>query len=840
MMTATTNHGDGRLPIPVRLKRLSRSDWETYRDTSARYEAAWSSAAHPPAIDDFLPSPGHQPLRSLLLIHLIQEEYERRRGQGEAVAMARYFDRFPELHDDPSAIQELGSWEAQLTVSSQRDEPTAPPPALPEGYRFLRELPGGGMSRLFLVENPDGGREVLKQVDPEREGNAVDLRRFETEIDLARRLAAKGIGVVPVALVGQVDGRLAYTMPYCEGGSLRDRLRARGGKPLPPRDAARLVVALARTVQSLQDEQPPIVHRDLKPENVLFPAETSDWNQPLLADLGLAKVLGREGPTRTGAVMGTWVYMAPEQVRDPARVDGRADVYSLGVILYECLTRRRPFSGETPLEIIHRIYHETPVDPSKRVEGVPAALDKVVQKCLEKEPLHRYATARELGDDLERFLEGESVQARPPGRLARLRSWAGRYPKEALAYATALGALVVGLVASTWWAVVAAENAQRAQTQAENAQREARRANDEARRANDNAGLINGGLGQLVRRVGEDRKLQAAGLTAFRSELLHDAVGMYDDLVRRNPGEGTLGLGEALNNQTLLLFLLGSIPQALESARRAEAVLAALRPSYESLRALANARKQLGVVDNAVGEPAEGLKNTREAVTIYQALLREKPGDQDVRFQLALATVNLGNFAMGQDAEVAIARYREALELLAPLRREAPSNPRYAEWEARTKSNLGLILAETKKIQAAIEAQREAVTVAGQVSDEFLRLDALATCRNNLGEALELGRRFPESELVFRQSLNDYKSLASRFPNDIDYRWGVAMALTNVAAVAVEQGRHEEAAGLLEESRKLFDDLSPRLGKNSNFQEHLAKNVRVREVVRQHLNANHP
>src|SRR5262249_27146231 len=161
--------------------------------------------------------------------------------------------------------------------------------------------------------------------------------------------------------------------------------RARGGKPLAPPDAALLVGALARTVQALQESQPPIVHRDLKPENVLFSAESSEFTRPLIADLGLAKVLGQEGLTRSGAALGTWVHMAPEQVRDPARVDGRADVYALGVILYECLTGRLPFRGETAPEIIHRIYNETPVDPSKLVEGVPGALEEVVRRCLEKE-----------------------------------------------------------------------------------------------------------------------------------------------------------------------------------------------------------------------------------------------------------------------------------------------------------------------------------------------------------------------------------------------------------------------------------------------------------------------
>src|SRR5262249_1026397 len=148
------------------------------------------------------------------------------------------------------------------------------------------------------------------------------------------------------------------------------------------------------------------------------------------------------------------------------------------------------------------------VDPSKLVEGVPGALEEVVRTCLQKEPAYRYATARELADDLDRFLAGASVHARRPGRVAKLRSWARRHPTEALAYAAALGALVIGLIVSVGSAIAAVRNARDAQDQARNAQRE-------ARRADDNAALINRGLGQLVRRVGQDRRMQAAGLTAF-------------------------------------------------------------------------------------------------------------------------------------------------------------------------------------------------------------------------------------------------------------------------------------------------------------------------------------
>jgi serine/threonine protein kinase len=296
------------IPISIRLRCLSRDDWKTYRETAACYEAAWSESLEPPAIDDFLAAPGHQPLRSLLLIYLIKEDYERRRDQDEAVAMARYFDRFPELRDDPLAIEELRSWETQLAGSPTQSTEATLPPSLPDGYRLLKELARGGMSRLFLIEDASGVRKVLKQIDPARRGNATDISRFANEITLARNLSAKGVAVVPASLVHEDDPQLAYMMPYCAGGSLRDRLRARGDQPLEPAEAARLVVALARTVQKLQEEEPPIIHRDLKPENVLFLAEDSDWAEPLIADLGLAKVLGQEGPTRSDAALGTWVY----------------------------------------------------------------------------------------------------------------------------------------------------------------------------------------------------------------------------------------------------------------------------------------------------------------------------------------------------------------------------------------------------------------------------------------------------------------------------------------------------------------------------------------------------
>jgi tetratricopeptide (TPR) repeat protein len=828
-MTELTRHGNPMGPIAERLELLPRADWIEYRNTAASFESAWSDADSPPQIDAFLPEPQRQPLRSLVLIHCIKEEYERRRAQEGGIEMTGYLERFPELRDDAFAVEALRSWEATLTVvtptlAAAIAEPEAPP-VLPAGYRLIRELPRGGMSRLFLTEGPDGTREVLKQIDPSRQGIEADRRRFENEIKLAQDLAAKGIRVVPVSLVSRAGDQLAYTMPYCAGGSLRDRLKARGGAPLSAGEAAQLVVALSRTVQKLQEETPPIVHRDLKPENLLFREESTPLDQPLIADLGLAKVLGQSGPTQSGAALGTWVYMAPEQVQSPARVDGRADVYALGVILYECLTARRPFTGETAPEIIHRIYNETPVDPSKLVPTVPAPLDEVARKCLQKEPAHRYATARELAEDLERFLAGDSVDAHQPGRLAQLRSWARRYPKEATAYATALGALILGLVGSIWWAVAAAQNASRANVQAELALRE-------ARRADDNAAMINHALGGLVERIGRDPRLKAAGLTSFRKELLGETVGMYGELARRNAGTGTLGLGEAMNNQALLQFLLGDYPAAAESASRAESLLADLQTSYKARVALADAKRQLGVIHHFADRPEEGTTKTQEAISLYRALAEDQPSDQDIRFHLAVATVHLGNYAMGMDDPTAMKRYREALAILGTLRSEIPANPLYAEWEARTKSNLGLILLDHKKIDEAVTTQREAVATAEHVTDEFLRLSFLATCRNNLAEALEAAGRPGEAESVYRQSLAEYRELTRRYPEEVDYQWGVAMASTNVASLSHQRGERQETLRMLEESTTLYDRLVESLGKNRDFQRDRAKAVKLLETIR--------
>jgi tetratricopeptide (TPR) repeat protein len=496
---------------------------------------------------------------------------------------------------------------------------------------------------------------------------------------------------------------------------------------------------------------------------------------------------------------------------------------------------------------------------------IDRALEAICLKAMALKPEDRYGSSRLLADDIERWMADEPVTAWSEPISRRTRRWMQRNRTAVAAALVALGAGVVGLGAvagvqaranNALLKANAATNAAFAETKQakkateaalaqseENGRRaesNAQTARHEAQRADDNAGLINGALGGLVQRVGADPRLQTAGLTAFREELLRDVVGMYDELSRRNPREGTLGLGQALNNLALVRYLLGEFSQAIASQIRGEAVLAALPPNYETRLALANARKQLGVVYHFAGKPAEGLLKSQEAVLLYQALLRERPSDQFARFELARATAHLGNFAMGSDPNAAVARYREALTLIGALRSESPTNPRYADWEARTRSNLGLILQQTGKTEDAVAMQRRAVAVAEQVVDEFLRVDALANCRNNLAESLEQAKRPSEAETIFRLALKDYRTLADRFPDDVDHRWGVAMVLTNLAAVVLQQDRPKDALALIEESGKIFDNLKKALGANVDFQQQLEKHSRLRGAIQQKLDAKNP
>jgi hypothetical protein len=479
-------------------------------DAVERFEEAWQSGRRP-ALDEYLPADG--PGRRPLLVHLVHVDLERRLKAGEPARVEEYLARYPDLGEAGVVLALLAAeheqrrrrepglraeeynrrfpqYREQLRPYLHADAggetlPGPAPagadeaPALPviPGYEVLGELGRGGMGVVYRARDVRLHRPVaLKMILAGEQAAEADLARFRSEAEAIARLQHPNI--VQVYEVGEHRGRSYLALEFCGGGSLEQKL---AGTPLPPAEAARLLETLARAVDAAHRAD--VVHRDLKPANVLLATD----GEPKVTDFGLAKRLDVPGRTRTGTVLGTPSYMAPEQAEGRGRAVGpAADVYALGAILYECLTGRPPFKAATPLETVLQVIADDPLPPARLNREVPRDLETICLHCLQKEPHKRYARAADLAADLARFRAGESIAARPAGPAERAARWVRRKPAQAaLAAVSALAAAGLLLTVVLYNARLQAEYGRvaRERDAAEHARQEAHAARDAAEKA---------------------------------------------------------------------------------------------------------------------------------------------------------------------------------------------------------------------------------------------------------------------------------------------------------------------------------------------------------------------
>ncbi|MFO0872128.1 MAG: serine/threonine-protein kinase, partial [Pirellulales bacterium] len=348
----------------------------------------------------------------------------------------------------PSSAAPFAGTIAALTAAfgsagAGSDSSAAAAPMLPGGqfgdYEILDEIARGGMGVVYRARQRGVQRTVaLKVTLAGQFADDRERRRFAQEAVAAGQLDHPHI--VPIYEVGEHAGQPYLSMAYVAGTSLQRMLQA---GPLPPRRAAELLRTVALAVHYAHQQG--IIHRDLKPSNVLV----DQAGQPRVTDFGLAKqVAGEQNLTATGEVLGTPSYMAPEQALGMTSwVNARSDVYSLGATLYEMLTGRRPFVADSLVEVLRRVVDEEPLPPRCLCPAVPRDLETICLKCLSKEGRLRYVSAEELALDLERYLAGQPIAARPVTRLERTVRWCRRNRLVAtLAASTLVLFLVAGLV----------------------------------------------------------------------------------------------------------------------------------------------------------------------------------------------------------------------------------------------------------------------------------------------------------------------------------------------------------------------------------------------------------
>jgi serine/threonine-protein kinase len=737
---------------------------------------------------------------------------------------------------------------ARTTPAEKGKKP--PPGEAPQsvaGYDILDTLGRGAMGVVYKARQRGLNRLVaLKMILSGEHAEARELARFQAEAEAVARLHHPNI--VQIYEVGEEQGRPFFSLEFVDGTGLD---RKAGGTPMVPHEAAALVLKLAEAMEYAHKSG--IIHRDLKPANVLLAADGT----PKIGDFGLAKKLDEDaGQTRTGTVLGTPSYMAPEQAEGRlGEVGPLSDLYSLGAILYELLTGRPPFKGSTVLDTLHQLRTMEPVPPVQFQPGVPRDLETIALKCLQKDPARRYAGCAALADDLRRFLAGEPILARPVGRAERAWRWCKRNPRVAALSGAVVGLVLLGVAGLAAFAAVvkhekdqtelarveadknakeareqegiakekkeeADRNASLAREKKEEADRSAAAAKESEKRAKATAQLTVAQMidlgGKLHRRLSaqdtpEVRRLREEVLTTLRESLVTMSKGVED--------LGITSFGQAFSYQTLgdLLANLGAKQEAVR----------AYQHSYDLIKRVADAepdddvaRGNLGVIVMRLGNVALDLEGdawtarTRHAKARdlhHDILTHPRSGyysDVDAKRIVSHDDVALGksSLALGQPAE-ARKWFEESLEYRRAWSGAEPANVSASSyitesllWQGVASSHLGDEKATREHFAEALRLTKELVE---KYPKSFSFKGDLAEIQGAWGDALlRLGDR-EGAEAAYLDSLKNVRLVIANRPDDLAPQQALALALARLGACSAGRNKPAEAEKHFGEALKL-------------------------------------
>ncbi len=683
------------------------------------------------------------------------------------------------------------------------------PPRLPElpGYEMLSVLGYGGMGAVFKARQQKLDRVVaVKMISNSNLFREEVGQRFETEAHAIAQI--RHPNVVQIHDVGWHNEVPYLVLEYVEGGSLDRYLRS---KPQPPKSVAEMLLAIARGVEAAHAKG--IIHRDLKPGNILVERRTdgaeakpvTNASGPLLplgaelipkiTDFGLAKqVASMPGPTLPNEAIGTPNYMAPEQARgEHQRVSPATDVYALGSIMYEMLTGRPPFQGIHPIDTLKLVIESEPVPPRRFVPLIPLDLETICLKCLRKEPEQRYPSARALAEDLERFIDGRSILARPQSTWEKAWRLCCRHPVPAGLTA----ALLLSLLAGVWLVGMQYQRAERHLAEAHAKFQMAREAVD-----------------KLLLTVG-DQLHDSADIPKVREEVLLEALTFYqrflaersdDPVIRRQAAAAYLRVADI----ELLLGRMTAAGTSFQESLRLMTELVEDQPMDLAVQYdLANAHKRHGIYFAQQGQYGPSEAAYRRALAMVESLHDKEPRNPAFLRLLGDCLNNLGNRLVARhaftDAEAIFERAVQAREALVEL---DPRNVEFRMLQSSVNHNLAAL--EIKRGKYA-QAQERLQRNIGQQEQFMNDLRPTPIYRRNLAEAYrELGfallfrQQFDEAQAALRKCLHCREELANDYPSVPIYSREAALANLELAEVCEGQRKFAEVPGWLEAANRHF------------------------------------
>ncbi|MDD2709138.1 MAG: protein kinase [Verrucomicrobiae bacterium] len=668
-------------------------------------------------------------------------------------------------------------------------------------FELQRILGAGAFGTVWEALDPSLHRRVAIKIPRKGHFDKVeDEERFLREAQIAAQLRHPGI--VPVYETSKFDGQPFIVSEFVEGITL-----ARWLKEHRPdfRQTAAWMASIADILAHAHAQQ--VIHRDLKPSNILLENKPSGGGlHPRLMDFGMAKRDGSD-PTLTldGHMLGTPVYMSPEQIRSSHLVDARADIYSMGVVLYELLTGELPFQG-VPHMVIHQILHDDARSPRELNDRIPIDLATIALKCLEKDPCNRYPSAAELGEDLRRWLAGDPILARPAGPLGKTVRWLRRNPLISLLAALLALAVAGGFTAVLWqW--------QRAETGLREAEAQRQKAEKNFREARDTVDAFYSKVEQRLRNV--------PGLQPLRRELLEKALHYHRNFIREKPTDPEMrrALAVSLRRTGDIMREMGNRREALPFYQQAQKILDDIlkqNPKRVETRAnVAQTQIQMGDLLEELGQPAKAIDCYRQAETILQDI--SKNGNNP-RWLTALGgchtATGLAQGEMGRQDE-ALVHFKQAIQLHEQVLAIQPQDPETQYLLGCAENNQGLTLWQMGRFAEAADSHQSAIRrFQSAGADETHAIESaieLAIAHYNLGSARLAQQRTTEAAAEFETARQLLVKQAATNPSLFRCREYLAKTLGQLGNMELAKQHPGKALGCYRESCRLREALANQL-----------------------------